>query len=235
MYRYGITPLMKDVKQVLQALKKRTGQQEITSRAQEQFTARNVLSGTTDFGLFRGHWVNQVTETVTVRGMSLDAGYVSFANAAGLDLKGLLLLPVQLTSYSFVADWFVNLSSYIGAGLPTLGWKHLGNALVTTRAVGNAYALTQVQNLIPSGYSVVSAPTGTIGVTRLTSTRGPLQPAALVSQSDYKFDQFTRAADLVALITSRFTAIAALAGPTRSRAFRDKEAYHRWAQQPDVR
>lgn len=232
LYRYGILPIMKDIQGVLASLKKRTGTRQITSRSQEQLHAGSVSTSTVVWGTVTVDLVKQVNDVVTLRGMSLDEGYVSFANNAGLDLKGLALLPLQLTTYSFVADWFTNLSSYVGATLPAVGWKQLGSCLVTKRVVSTGYTLANGRATTGSNTTLLTPPSGSCGVIEESTTRGALYPASFEIKSDFGFDKFTRVADACALAASRFAKVSNLVGfrPNHS-AFHDKKAYHRWAEQ----
>jgi len=230
MYRYGISPAMSDIQNILASLTKTTGKKEVTTRAKSQLTKSGVTLGNTTIGILKGDWQNQITDSVIVRGMSLDEGSVSFANNLGFSLKGFLLLPWQLTHYSFVADWFANFSSYIGASLPTFGWKHLGHCLVTQRVTTNTYVLTGVTNLSPTAYTLTSSPTGTIQVVSVTTTRSPLLPASFEIETDFGFDRFKRVADAASLIAQRLVRVNRLLGPTPNySAFHDKKAYHNWA------
>lgn len=235
MYRYGITPLMRDIKELLSSLRKFGGHREVTSRAKTQIHAHGVLNGSEiSPGYASIAWSNQVDDAFTVRGMSLDEGHVSLANNLGFTLKGLLILPVQLTSYSFVADWFTNLSSFVQATLPTFGWKHLGASMTSTRVVANGYTLGSFTNLAPGTWTHPTPPTGTCGIIRVTTSRTPLLPAAFVSKSDFRFEKFTRTADAVALIANRFVSLSRLKGEgsLRRLAFpgdRNDRAYRNWA------
>lgn len=234
LYRYGVLPLMKDIKSIIASLEKPSGDMEKTVRAKEQLVAQKSFQGqSTAFGLI-ATWQCQVDEVLTVRGMALDRGYVSFANNLGFDLRGLALLPLQLTSYSFVADWFSNLSSYVAATIPALGWQSLGNALVVHRAVGVSYKLLDVTTGT-SPYTLLEAPTGSVAYSSVSTTRSPLMPASFEMVSDFKFDHFSRVADAIALVASRFVKLNSLIGyrPNNS-AFHDKKAYHHWANQPGV-
>lgn len=229
MYRYGITPLMRDIKNILSSLDKTGGKKEVTSRAKEQLTVHSSLYGSHNDGVGNTSWSNQVDDSITVRGMSLDEGYVSFANNLGFSMKGLLMLPLELTSYSFVADWFVNLSSYVQATLPVFGWNALGNCLVTTRVTANAYRITSDIPSNPAVYTIPTPMTGTCGIVCVTTTRTPLLPVSLEMQSDFKFDSFKRVADATALVAGRFVKLNNLIGfrPNNS-AFHDRKAYRQW-------
>lgn len=230
-WRYGIGPLMKDIRDILSSLQKEGGDKEVTVRAKDQLQAESLISGSTTLGILQGNWQNQVLDAVTVRGMSLDRGHVSFANNLGLSFKGLAMLPLQLTSYSFVADWFTNLSSYVGATIPALGWTQLGSCLVTSRVTANTYVLASVTNLQPGSYQVTETPQGSVTIVQRSTTRTPLFPVSFERQSDFKFDSFKRAADGAALIASRFVKLNNLIGYTpNNSAFRDKKAYRAWAE-----
>jgi len=230
MYRYGVLSAMQDIKTILSSLSKTTGQQEVTSRAKEQLFAQKLTTGNTNDGLENVFWRCQSSDSVTVRGMSLDLGDVSFANNLGFSMKGFAMLPLQLTSYSFVADWFSNLSSFVQSTLPVLGWKHLGSCLVTTRQSRSLYEVTGFTNLQPSTYSFNVGPNGSMFIDRVTTTRSALLPASFEIVSDFKFDKFTRVADAAALVASRFVRVGGLVGPSpNNSAFRNKKAYQNWA------
>lgn len=236
MYRYGILPLMRDMQNIAESLAKGSGSnsEEKTTRAFGELKASRSFSGTTVTGAYTGHWQCHVDDFVTVRGMSLDRGNISFANALGLSSKGLLMLPLQLTSYSFVADWFTNLSSYVQASLPTLGWIPLGNALVTKRVTSTLYTLDNV-TINSTSVRMVTVPSGTSQIIRRSTTRRGLSAPGFVINHSFGFENFTRTADALALAASRFVKVANLVGyrPNNS-AFRDKKAYHAWSGQPDV-
>jgi hypothetical protein len=231
LYRYGISPLMKDIKDAIAGLSKAGGHKEVTSRAKEQISNSKVFVGVTDNDGLTSTWQCQTAHSVVVRGMHLDSGYVSFANNLGFDFKGLMLLPLQLTSYSFVADWFVNLSSYVKSTIPAFGWNPLGGCLVTTEAISTAYTLSNV-TVNDTGQVLTGGPSGSAAIVSMSTTRSPLLDPALTLNSDFKFDKATRVGDALGLIASRFVKIGSLMGfrPNNS-AFHDKKAYQRWADQ----
>jgi hypothetical protein len=240
LYRYGVTPLMGDIKAILSSLDKEFGTtQDITSRAKEALASQTTSNGVTVVGSLNAGWQSYTADSVTIRGMSLDRGHVSLANNLGFNLKGLMMLPWQLTTYSFVADWFANFGSYIQATLPTPGWTHIGGCLVTVRAQSTRYTLTNVINNNPGGITLLNAPQGVAVVTRVSTTRSPLSPASFERKLNFKFDEFKRAADAVALIASRFTKVSGFVNraiyPVNTSRASEKRSYERWAGMPDVR
>lgn len=235
LYRYGISPLMKDIKGIIDSLNKGGGQQDVTSRAKTQISSASVSPGVTINGSLNANWTRQVNDVVTIRGMHLDRGYVSFANNLGFDLRGLALLPLQLMSYSFVADWFSNLSSYVQSSIPALGWTSLGGCLVTTRVTSTAYTLTNVVNNNPGGITLTESPSGSSSIISVSTTRAGLLNPSFEIKSDFGFDKATRVGDALGLIASRFVKVGNLIGPRPNfSAFHDKKAYHHWASQPGV-
>jgi hypothetical protein len=236
LYRYGILSAMRDIENIISSLSKEAGHKEQTSRAYSQINSDSTGSGSTSVGAFIGNWHRQSSDAVTIRGMHLDKGYVSFANTLGFDFKGLLLLPVQLTSYSFVADWFSNLSSYIKATIPAFGWTPVGGCLVTTRVISTAYTLQSCSNGVPGTHVMTQMPTGSTAIISVLTTRKPLLPASFETKSDFGFDKFTRVADGFALVAQRLIKVNTLVGGpgVNHSAFHNRKAYQRWADQPGV-
>ncbi len=234
MYRYGIMPLLKDIRTILSSLHKPGGKTQKTSRAKERLHAQRQDIYARSNGLLNVGISEMITDTVDIRGMSLDEGFVSFANNLGFSTKGLALLPLQLTSYSFVADWFVNLSDYIQSTIPAFGWNQLGSCLVTKRTQTSLYVPNGYTNLLPATYTVTSGPNGLIYVTKTTTVREALYPSSIEMQSDFKFDKFKRAADAAALIAGRFSRLGSLGSLHREKfGFKEKKAYETWADHMD--
>lgn len=235
LFRYGILPAMKDIENILSSLTKEAGFKEQTSRAFERVDSHSSASGVYDSVGFYTNWLRQSDDVVSIRAMHLDKGYVSFANTLGFDFKGLVLLPVQLTSYSFVADWFFNLSSYIKATIPAFGWTPIGGCLVTTRVTSTSYTLQSTVDKQPTVTSLLKAPQGASSILRQSVTRQPLLPASFEIKSDFMFDKFTRVADAASLVAQRLVKVNTLVGPQPNHsAFQSRKAYKRWTDQPGV-
>jgi hypothetical protein len=238
LHRYGIIPLMKDIESILKSLSRVTGKQRKTVRASDSRFAVAGANGTFLLDVIEGTWKRETRENVIVRAMSLDEVDLSFGSNIGFSVKGLVTLPWELTGYSFVADWFLNVGDYLGAHAPAPGYKQLGSCVVVQRVTSNMYTYMST-GISLAGQSInaqlASPLTGTVAMTRVSKTRGPLAYPGVVIKSDFKFDSFTRAGDAFALLAQRFIKIKTLVGPQPNlSAFKQKSAYKKWLNQPDV-
>jgi hypothetical protein len=238
LYRYGIIPLMKDIESILKSLSRVTGKQRKTVRASDSRFAVAGSSGPFLLDVIEGTWKRETRDNIIVRAMSLDEVDLSFGSNLGFSFKGLVTLPWELTGYSFVADWFLNVGDYLGAHAPAPGYKQLGSCVVVQRVTSNAYTYAST-GISPSGQSVnaqmVTPLTGSCAMVRISRTRGALAYPGVVIKSDFKFDSFTRAADAFSLLAQRFIKVKTLVGPQPNlSAFRQKSAYNKWLNQPDV-
>jgi hypothetical protein len=234
LYRYGITPLMKDVENILKSLQKVSGKQLKTTRSNGQISARKTVTGSSSVDTNNIIFSNEVVDVVTMRAMCLDEVDLSFGSNLGFSTKGLVTLPWELTGYSFVADWFFNIGDYLGSMAPAPGWKLLGSCIVINRVTSNAYTYSSTGMSSPA-WQLAAPLNGTIGVVRELKTRGSLAPAGVVLRDDFRFDDFKRSADAFSLLAQRFIKIKDLVGPQPNlSAFRQKSAYKNWLNQPGV-
>jgi hypothetical protein len=234
LYRYGVIPLMKDIESIINSLKKVTGKQRKTSRSFGSLTARQTTSGTSSWNGASFSYTAKVTDTVNLRCMSLDEVDLSFIGNLGFSFKGLVTLPWELTGYSFVADWFLNIGDFLGSKAPSLGYNQLGSCMVTNRVTATSYEVTGTGYSDPF-WDLASPLTGTTSVVRETTTRRALAPASVVLKNDFRFENFTRTADAFALLASRFTKVSNLIGPQPNlSAFRQRSSYAKWLNQPGV-
>lgn len=231
--RYGIKPLLNDIANILDSLKKVTGKQRKTSRASESLYATKGSSGSLTFLSLDSTWTRETVDSVVLRGMSLDEVELDIFGNLGFSFKGLLTLPWELTGYSFVADWFANIGDYINASAPSLGYNQLGSCLTMSRVTSQAYRFAATANP-GSGVTLIAPCQGAVGIVRETKLRGPLSRPGVALKTDFGFSQFTRSADAFSLLAQRFTKINKLVGGAQPRAFREKRSYQRWLDQPDV-
>lgn len=120
-YRYGIRPLVSSVNGILQALKKTGGRHRQTYRGNYSLSKVGSSTGTTG-GIFdvSFSWLDQTTDLVEIRTGLVIEDSTSLATSLGIDASGLLSLPWELVPFSFVADWFINVGSFLSALSPAL-------------------------------------------------------------------------------------------------------------------
>lgn len=203
-YRYGIRPIISDVEGIVKGLQQRTGRQRRTSRDKESESQSKTLTFTASHGVVRFHIQNDVKHTLIVRGMSLDEMIASMLSNIGFTTKGLLTLPWELFSYSFVYDWIINFGDYLGAVTPAFGWNQLGSTMTTKHVIENSFKITGAEST-HGNYGVSTQPHGTYYIKVEGKTRTPLMQPGLVVKNDFGFNKPTRLADAAALLAQRFS------------------------------
>jgi hypothetical protein len=202
MYRYGILPLIKDVDQIMAAAGKQRGKIRKTTRARLEFTKTDsVLTIHGQLSPLLIGIRTQTTDTIKCRGMSLDEFDASLAYHQGFSAKGLVTLPWELVSYSFVADWFFNVGSFLNAMVPAFGYNQLGACLTLERTRSTVYNAesTSVATSLQNTWDLIRPISGYVVSVNKGKSRGQLSGPALVVRNNFKLDQVTRLADAFAL------------------------------------
>lgn len=202
-YRYGIRPIISDLSNIWQELRKTELPERITTRARGQIMSSKTTSGVSFLGGIRTTWSNQITDVITVRGMSLDEVYLTTFDRLGFSPKGLITLPWDLVTASFVADWLATFGSYLGALAPSVGWNQLGSTLQVTHVTSNTYVSTGSTWSSGSGYRLDSGISGDVGVVKIAKQRRPLYAPDVVVRSNFRFDKAARIGDAMSLIAQR--------------------------------
>lgn len=201
-YRYGIVPLINDIQGITDGLTKKTELRRETTRAKKGFETSKSISYQSSFGVVRATVDCNITESYTVRAMSLDEFSTSLWENIGFTPKGLATVPWELVRYSFVADWFLNIGDFLGAITPAFGWKNLGSCLVRIQGVTNRNVIHSAISTNPS-YVLISGPSGVADFNMLKKTRSPVRFPDLVIKNDFRFDKPKRVADALALLAQR--------------------------------
>lgn len=206
MYRYGINPLIGDIEVVAAALQKVGGKRRITSRgtASRQLNTVQKRSGRV-YNTYDWSGLNQVVETYSVRAMSLDEVMVTFANDCGLALKGLLSLPWELTTLSYVVDWVLNIGSLISSVVPAANATQLGSCQVATYTRRDYFT---VQEYHPRDVVVLymekkPSDCGCERYEQYTVRTVGLENPALVLRGTSPFSNWRRCLDMIALVSQQ--------------------------------
>jgi hypothetical protein len=202
-YRYAIRPIMMDLANIYEVLNKIVFETRKTTRARGQIMTSSIVRGSGNFGNIITNYANSVTDVITVKGTSLDEMSTSFIDSLGLSPKSLILVPWDLVTASFVADWFLNFGDYLGTIAPAIGWKQLGSTLSITHVTSNAYKVDTCVLNNPSTHTLLSPIGGEVGIVKVAKRRQALSTPGIVVKSDFRFDKITRVADAASLLAQR--------------------------------
>lgn len=203
MWRYGLSPLIASVEDIMKSLKQMNpAPQRKSTHAQcvDRRTASIAKSGT--FGIFVAGTNVLVDHSYKVRATSLDDYVLDLPKALGFDGKSLATLPWQLVKLSFVADWFVNIGDLLGAYADCVsGTRNLGACYtVTEELMGTFTHSTTTSN--NSGWSIIKPGSAQVVTLERSVKRyvGLAAPGVTV-KSDFRLSEATRVADALALIS----------------------------------
>lgn len=201
-WRYGIRPLLEDISGVIEGLHKSTGPMRASSRAHGQLSQNKSVIETDSYSTGIETYTKSITDDVSIRAVSLYEMNASKAFNVGISLKGLLSLPLELTPYSFVVDWFVNLSDYLHAVLPTPGINQLGSCVVLQRDSNMTYQT--LSSTSKTGWNCVTPASGGFSTYIGTKQRIPgIAGPRLTIKSDFRFDHITRSLDAASLLLQK--------------------------------
>lgn len=209
-FRYGIKPAVNDIQGIISGMKQQTGQKRESTRAKGEILGHDTKS--TTYNNFAGLTINTtvqnvITDSVHVSAVSLDEYVATLSSNIGLTPKGLITVPWELLSYSFVYDWFVNVGDLLSALAPAPGYRQLGSCLVTQREIENVYTVSNIA--YNAGYiSLTRGWDGELRSRLITKTRTPLTPAGLVIRNNFKIaGNAIRQGDAMALLSQRLLKI----------------------------
>lgn len=205
-YRYGVRPFVQDVTSIINGIGQETGRRRVTSRSAVSSSRYSVSTFTVSplWSWATATFRKQISDSVSVRAMSLDEYVASLASNVGFTAKGLITTPWELIPYSFVADWFVNVGDFLNALAPAPGYTQLGSSLTITRQIVNIWTCVS-GSVNPALATIISGGiNGQLSSSSLTKTRSAsLSSPGLVIKSDFRLDNPDRVLDGFTLLAQR--------------------------------
>jgi len=154
-YRYGIRPLVSSVTGILKALDKKPSMKRQTFRGNYSLSKVNSSPGTFDTWSTRIGYNDDVSDVVQIRAGILMEESFDLSTSLGVDGAGLLSLPWEIVPFSFVADWFINVGSFLGGIVPFLQKHPAATWYTVTRQQSRVWKITSTAAVNPASYTIV--------------------------------------------------------------------------------
>jgi len=199
-FRYGIQPILSDIAAVMKALETGYSKEPIVVAARSsatRFATKNSASFI-DSTTFRVDYTVSTSHTVKVRAWWYDRYVPSMWNDLGFNVQNLLVLPYELTRYSFVLDWVTNIGSLAYANVPRVSFESLGGQVMVTQDKHTYYVPTSMTNKLPASWVLTGGVSDTVERSDRTIDRHVRPPTTnFVIRNDFKLDKFVRATDAI--------------------------------------
>lgn len=175
-YQYAFKPIIMDIEDVLSELQKQTFVPRRTARTQQ---VRDVDSTVQHVGVTGGININFTTRTQTryiVRATIMYDSIVTPAKQFGLTWRELPSTAWELTPWSFVVDWFINVGDYLRAIVPKLDVRYL-SCSQTIERITNVQRTSGQAWLSQAGWTTIRSPGAVDVATYRSKVRHPSLPS----------------------------------------------------------
>lgn len=205
-WRYGVSPLMKDVAAAMKSMQKGHPKDAIRVAARGKARINRITSTASQF-----NWANIILvdylktnqSDFDVRAVWYDEWQPTVFSDLGFSVKNVLVVGWELTRLSFMLDWFGNVGDYLYANAPMTDSSPIGGSYTISRTNRVVCSPTNVSRADVVNWSSVSGTCDSCEVVQKFITRIVGIPApGITIRPDFRFDNYIRCLDLVALIPS---------------------------------
>jgi len=209
--RYGLTPLISDTENVLKSLSKTIGRVRKKSTCEDVIVRSASSTGSFSHDFVLTTYRVETKQRLYAKAVSIDELDASRLSHAGFTAKGLITLPWELTTLSFVVDWFVNVGDFLGAITPAFGWHQLGSCIKVEDDREAQYTCLGTQEASGT-YAVLAQNSGSVFIDHKTHWRqGTLAPGIVIKANFGLLQGGQRDADAFFLLAQRLQKLTRIA------------------------
>jgi hypothetical protein len=202
-FRYGIMPLVNDVRSGIKACSEvyDIGPKLYTARASKTLFKQQVMSSSLINGPFEYFYTTAQTFTYSIRAVWTDSYRATPWTKLGITFHNVVGVPWELTHFSFVVDWFANVGDVIYANIPRVGVEPVSHSYFAKSVTYTVVACNYVRAVNPATARADGAPSDIVVSTTTEKRRYiDFNDTGFVIKSDFRLTNYNRAADAIALI-----------------------------------
>jgi hypothetical protein len=205
-YRYGIKPLLNDVKNAMKLLRRDYSQADKPVRVR-RFANAGATATSSGTALVYDGWLEvtdhrQSSSEYLIKATYWDEVIPNRWHDLGLNPANVVGLAWELLPYSFVVDWFTNIGDVIYANAPRVGIKPLGGSLMIEKT--HKFTSQAVSSRgTNASWILTGGPSDSYTIEKVEKERSSLSlESKLVVRNDFRLDNWVRALDAAALTKS---------------------------------